>query len=324
MDVRQDFLEIIKEIQENRDKEFNMSPREFLSYFHCEKRTKGNTARIDNFLNSKNLETEPHYSSVWIDGTVKLKHKARARSKSDRDPILRISILPSANKPPITINRDAKLSEAITLMMMHNFSQLPVMSNPKTVAGLITWETIGNGITNGISSNEVKDFLKTHVVKLELDTPLLEAIRTVIKEEIVIVLKKDKSLSGIVTITDISSQFFTLTEPFLLLEKIENLIRLLLDEKFLLEDLVSVCFDGEKAEFIDDLNFGQYIRLIEKETNWQKLNLSIERVPFIKQLDKIRNIRNDIMHFDSEGISIEQREDLNNMANFLYELIKYN
>jgi predicted transcriptional regulator len=324
MDVRQDFLEIIKEIQENRDKEFNMSPREFLSYFHCEKRTKGNTARIDNFLNSKNLETEPHYSSVWIDGTVKLKHKARARSKSDRDPILRISILPSANKPPITINRDAKLSEAITLMMMHNFSQLPVMSNPKTVAGLITWEKIGNGITNGISSNEVKDFLKTHVVKLELDTPLLEAIRTVIKEEIVIVLKKDKSLSGIVTITDISSQFFTLTEPFLLLEKIENLIRLLLDEKFLLEDLVSVCFDGEKAEFIDDLNFGQYIRLIEKETNWQKLNLSIERVPFIKQLDKIRNIRNDIMHFDSEGITIEQREDLNNMANFLYELIKYN
>lgn len=324
MDVRQDFLEIIKEIQENRDTEFNMSPREFLSYFHCEKRTKGNTARIDNFLNSKNLETEPHYSSVWIDGTIKLKHKARARSKSDRDPILRISILPSANKPPITINRDAKLSEAITLMMMHNFSQLPVMSNPKNVAGLITWETIGNGITNGISSNEVKYFLKNHVVKLELDTPLLEAIRTVIKEEIVIVLKKDKSLSGIVTITDISSQFFTLTEPFLLLEKIENLIRLLLDEKFLLEDLESVCFDGEKAEFIDDLNFGQYIRLIEKETNWQKLNLSIERIPFIKQLDKIRNIRNDIMHFDSEGITIEQREDLNNMANFLYELIKYN
>lgn len=198
------------------------------------------------------------------------------------------------------------------------------MSNPKNVAGLITWETIGTGITNGNKSNEVKDFLKTQVVKLELDTPLLEAIRTVIKEEIVIVQRKDKSLSGIVTITDISSQFFTLTEPFLLLEKIENLIRLLLDEKFLLEDLKSVCFDNEKAEFIDDLNFGQYIRLIENETNWQKLNLNIERSPFIKQLDKIRNIRNDIMHFDPEGITIEQRVDLNNMANFLSELIKFN
>jgi len=47
-------------------------------------------------------------------------------------------------------------------------------------------------------SKDVKDFLKTKVVILELDTPLLEAIKTVIKEEIVLVQKKDKSLSGIV------------------------------------------------------------------------------------------------------------------------------
>lgn len=324
MNVREDFLEIVKEIQENRDKEFEMSPRDFLSYFHCEKRTKGNNARIDNFLTSKNLETNPHYSSIWIDGTIKLKHKARARSKSENDPILRISILPSANKPPITINRDAKISDAITLMMMHNYSQLPVMSNPKTVAGIITWETLGIGTTNGNLSKEVKDFIKPKITILELDTPLLEAIKTVISEEVVLVQKKDKSLSGIVTIADISSQFFTLTEPFLLLEKIENLIRLLLDEKFLLDDLKTVCHEGEFPEFIDDLTFGQYIRLVENEENWKKLKLNIERIPFIKQLDKIRIIRNDIMHFDPEGITREQRDDLNNMANFLTELIKYN
>ncbi len=41
-------------------------------------------------------------------------------------------------------------------------------------------------------------------------------------------------------------------------------------------------------------------------------------------MDKIRLIRNDIMHFDAEGISQEQRDDLNNMANFLTELIKFN
>lgn len=316
-------MEIVKEIQENKEKEFEISPRDFLAYFHCEKRTKGNNARIDNFLDENNLETNPHFASVWIDGSIKLKHKERARSKSDSDPIIRISILPSANKPPITINRDAKISDAITLMMMHNYSQLPVMSNPRSVAGLITWETIGIGITNGNASKEVKDFLKTNVLILDLDTPLLEAIKTVIKEEVVLVQKNDKSLSGIVTVADISSQFFTLTEPFLLLEKIENLIRLLLNEKFLVEDLKSVCQDDETAEFIDDLSFGQYIRLIENEDNWQKLNLNIERVPFIKQLDKIRIIRNDIMHFDPEGITAEQREDLNNMANFLTEIIKY-
>lgn len=30
------------------------------------------------------------------------------------------------------------------------------------------------------------------------------------------------------------------------------------------------------------------------------------------------------MHFDPEGISQEQRDDLINMSNFLTELIKYN
>lgn len=328
MNLRQDFLEIVKEIKANTSKELKITTRDFLSYFGYEKRTKGNNARIDDYLKKHNLETEPYYVNAWIDGEITLKHKAKAKSKSEKDPILKISILPSANKPPITINRDAKISDAVTIMMMNNFSQLPIMSNPRSVAGFISWETIGIGITNGITSIDVKDFLKDRVVILDLDTPLLDAIKTVIKEEIVLVQKKDKTLSGIVTITDISSQFFTLTEPFLLLEKIENLIRLLLDDKFLVEEIKELCMEDnqnkDEIEFIDDLTFGQYIRLIEKEENWNKLNLKIERVPFIKQLNKIREIRNDIMHFDPEGISQEQRDDLINMSNFLTELIKYN
>ncbi len=325
MNTREDFKEIVKEIQEN-SKEFKITARDFLGYFYCEKRTKGNKGRIDAFLESHNLETEPNYMNVWIDGELTLKHKAKAKSKSNSDPIQRISILPSANKPPVTITRDAKLSDAITIMMMHNYSQLPVLSNPRSVAGFITWETIGYGITNGRSSTEVKDYLDTNVTILELDTPLLEAIKTVINKEIVLVQKKDKTLTGIVTIADISSQFLVLTEPFLLLEQIENLIRLLLDEKFLVEDIKSFC-DQEslenKIEFIDDMTFGQYIRLIEKPTNWEKLNLKIERAPFVKQLDLIREIRNDIMHFDPEGITSDQKQALVNMAKFLTELIKY-
>lgn len=325
MNIRDDFKEIVKEIQEN-SKEFSMSTRDFLGYFHCEKRTKGNKARIDKFLEENHLETSPDYTNSWIDGDIVLKHKAKAKSKSKSDAIQRISILPSANKPPVTIPRDAKLSDAITQMMLHNYSQLPVMSNPRSIAGFITWETIGYGITNGNQSNEVKDFLENNVTILDLDTPLLEAIKTVIDKDFVLVQKKDKTLSGIVTIADISTQFLVLTEPFLLLEQIENLIRLLLDEKFLVDDIKSFCTDEElenDIEYIDDLTFGQYIRLIEKPENWEKLNLKIERAPFIKQLDRIREIRNDIMHFDPEGITNDQKMALVNMAKFLTEINKY-
>ncbi len=325
MEIKEEFTSIVNEIISDKSKKHTTTPRNLLRYFSYEKRTSGNKARIDKYLESKNLVTEPDYKDFWIDSDIVLKHKDTAKTKSlDKNPILHISILPSANKPLVTINRDAKISEAVTLMMMHNFSQLPVMSNPRSVEGFISWETIGTRITNGNTSQEVKDFLEKDVTILPQNYPLLEAIKIVLEKGVVLVKKVDNNLAGIITITDISSQFFALTEPFLLLERIENLIRLLLNDIFLIEDLKKVCIgDEEPPMFIDDLTFGQYIRLIESENNWNRLNLKIERKTFIKQLDNIRKIRNDVMHFDTEGITDKQRDDLNNMASFLTKLVEY-
>ena len=323
MDISDELNTLVQKII-NEGKEFKLNTREFLYHFGYEKRTKGNRARIDNFLETNNLETEPLYYDTWIDGEIILRHKQKAKSKISKDAFVKISILPSANKQPITVTRDAKLSEAVTLMMMNNYSQLPVMSNPRSVAGFITWESIGIGISNGKQSDDVKDYLDTKFKILDSDTSLLEAIKLVIKEDVVLVQKKDKSLGGIVTIADISEHFVSMTEPFLLLERIETQIRILLDDKFLIEDVKNICCqegDKSKIEYIDDLTFGDYIRLIQNGDNWSKLNLKIERKPFINQLDKVRQIRNDIMHFDAEGITSEQKQDLINMSEFLTKLL---
>ncbi len=71
------------------------------------------------------------------------------------------------------------------------------------------------------------------------------------------------------------------------------------------------------------MNFGDYIRIIEKPEHWERLKLSIDRNHFIQHLEKIRAIRNDIMHFDPEGITIQQKEDLLKMAGFLMVLRKF-
>lgn len=322
--VKDEFLEIVKEIKEN-DKEFEITPRELLNYFYCEKRTSGNVWFINRFLDENQLETEPNYVNGWIDGTVILKHKKKATTKNGIDPIQRIKLLPSSNNEPISITRDAKLKEAITLMMLNNYSQLPVMNGSRNVIGYVGWDTIGCALSNGINSEDVKDYIKTEITILNYDTPILEAISVVIEKEFVLVSKNDKTISGIVTIADISNQFLLVTEPFLLLEQIENHIRQLLDKKFLIEELKTFCQNNEKdIEFIDDLSFGDYIFILSNPDNWDKLNLKIERSYFIKHLDKIRIIRNDVMHFDPEGITKEQKNDLNKMAKFLMELKKYN
>ena len=210
-------------------------------------------------------------------------------------------------------------------MMMKGFSQLPVVSGPRDVIGLISLEEIGCRLANGETSKKVGDFVKKELTILDYDTPLLEAISVVIREGVVLVKKtSDKSLCGIVTIADISSQFFMLSEPFLYLEQIENHIRRLLNGKFLLKDIQELSLDKtRKVSSIDDLNFGAYVRLIENPDHWEKLKLTIDRKIFMGELAAVRSIRNDIMHFDPEGITDNQRESLRRVADFLTKITSY-
>jgi len=319
------FAELVTEIKE-KDKEFQITPRDLVEAFGCVKRTTGNVARIDTYLQKNKLVTEPNYTDSWIDSEITLKHKKKAKAKIENDPIQRLKLLTAANKEPVSITANSTVKEAITLMMLNNYSQLPVMSGARQVVGVVTWETIGYGLTQGAKSDKARDFLNKEVVILDYETPILDAVARIIENEFALVRKNDNTICGIVTIADISLQFINVTEPFLLLEQIENHVRQILNGKFLLQELRDFCKIGEeerKIDFIDDLNFGDYVRIIEKPEHWERLNLSIERSYFIKHLDSVRQIRNDIMHFDPEGITEEQRADLLKMSKFLMELRKF-
>ena len=317
--------DIVQEIRKT-DKEFLITPRELFRYFNMDKRTKVNRNIVNDFLNENQVEVVPDYMTMEMDETVTLRHKKLARSKKDIEPIKKIQLLESANIPPVTVTREANLKEAITLLMMHDISQIPVVSGSRTVQGVISWETIGHGHANGIESDLVKDYIQNDVTILDYETPLLDAISDILKKGFVLVQQSDKTLCGIVTMTDISKQFLIVSEPFLLLEQIEHHMRQILDGKFYINELKEYCQIGDierNIEYIEDLSFGDYIRIIEKPEHWDRLQLNIERSHFIKHLDKIREIRNDIMHFDPDGISAEQKEDLIKMARFLSEVVKF-
>lgn len=63
--------------------------------------------------------------------------------------------------------------------------------------------------------------------------------------------------------------------------------------------------------------------MIESPQIWDKLNLRIDRAIFIENLNIVREIRNDIMHFNPEGITDEQMQSLKNMANVVKELVEH-
>src|SRR3990167_4795086 len=78
--------------------------------------------------------------------------------------------------------------------------------------------------------------------------------------------------------------------------------------------------DDRKIETPADLTFGEYIRLMQPEGNWKKLNVAIDKAIFISNLTKVKDIRNDVMHFDPDGLDEDDLKFLREFAEFLKKL----
>ncbi len=152
---------------------------------------------------------------------------------------------------------------------------------------------------------------------------MFEVIRVLTQHECVLVRDGNNTISGIVTAADISQQFRTLSEPFLLLGDIENNLRSLIERSLSLEDLKAARDPSDtkrSVESASDLSFGEYVRLLENPDHWRKLKLQLDRVVFTRSLSDVRLIRNDVMHFDPDGITEEQLATLRQFSTFLDRL----
>jgi len=78
--------------------------------------------------------------------------------------------------------------------------------------------------------------------------------------------------------------------------------------------------EGRDVGSVSDLTFGEYIRLIENPARWARLGLPIDRKTFCGKLEVVRLIRNDVMHFDPDGIPQTDLEQLRDLARFLQRL----
>lgn len=338
---KREFKTLAEEIKSSGQSK-KLTVRELLSYFYQARRSKQVTPWIRRNLSSLGLECYPDFESVYIDATVEIRKLPTLKSQKQhsatgliptndldsvtRDPVPRITLLPAANRIPVSVNRDADLNRAVTLMLMHDFSQLPVMQNERDVDGMISWRSI---ITTQIFSTKpstVRDCLIREVSIVSYDTPLFNAVKTILDQEVVLVRGVDKKIVGLVTVTDIGEQFIALAEPFLILEQIENHIRAWLDGCFTVEQLKATLDPSDtkrEVEVISDLTFGEYVRLLEKPEHWQTLNLSLDRSTFTNRLDEVRRIRNDVMHFDPDGISESDLDTLRETSQFFYAIAQF-
>lgn len=240
-----------------------------------------------------------------------------------QDPTFRIGSLPAANKTLVTVGQDDALTKAVTKMWQNDFSQLPIMHGEREVKGMISWKSIASRYVIGGECCKVQH-CRDDAQVVDGNGTLFDAIPTIVKHGYVLVRSQhDRRITGIVTASDLSLQFQQLAEPFLLLREIELHIRQLLQDKVTPDDLQALASDDAGApapKSISDLSFGGYLRLLQRPQVWSKLALNIDQAAMTSQLEEVRLIRNDVMHFDPDPMTPDQLGVLKNAAKFMHQL----
>jgi CBS domain protein len=346
------FDQRLKQFEEQLKNGENVPPvtvRELLRWRGWERRGSFVNSWIKQSLREANLTTAPDFTIPYIDALVefrlveKIPATAGARTASPSeispgitpigeteilapptaDPTYRIGRLRSANLIPTSVTPNMNVTEAITIMLTNDFSQLPVMIGERDVKGVISWNTNGSRLVLGVKFAEVRECMESaHVIPS--DTSLLNAITAIVNNQYVLIQDETNKISGIVTTSDLSQEFRQLTEPFVLLGEIENHVRNLIQRGDFSPKQLSDCRDpndsSRQIDSVFDMNFGEYLRLLEKKDLWPKLKLAIDRSVFVKKLDEIREIRNNVMHFDPDGITDSELNTLRKFVGFLQKL----
>ena len=306
-----------------------LTVRELLAKFGSRKRKDRINNHIRNELEKNGLVSEPDLAVGWIDSTVTISINSEpsdtTKMHSVSEATHRISSLDAANKGVLSVHPDKPLNVATTLMQLHDYSQLPVMTNSRTVRGVISWKSIGTRLSLGRKCELVSQCMDP-AIELPSDTPLFGAIAPIAQHEYVLVRGKDNSITGIITASDLSFQFMQIAGPFLFIGEIEGHLRRLIHGKFTLEEMRAASISEEKDSIngSSDLTLGDYCHLLENKENWGKLNLNIDRVQFVEQLHEVRQIRNDVMHFNPDPDDVSESEDeikkLRGIARFFEDL----
>ncbi|MDI9430646.1 MAG: CBS domain-containing protein [Planctomycetota bacterium] len=333
------------------NQEARTTVRTLLSWFGMYRRGYYNVQRIRWALDQAGVVTVPDFEAAYIDGSIAFKTKEAVGASSDEgtqeassqdevgtggeatstlsmlkpvklaDAAHRISRLESANKQPVSIPPDATVEQAITLMLRYDYSQLPVMISPdaREAKGLFSWKSLGSRLAIGKQCAYVRESMDPCQM-ISSGASLFDAIKIIAQDDCVLVRADDNRICGIVTAYDISAQFQQLAESFLLLGDIENHIRHLIGNAFTVEELQQAKDPTDTDREVNNasnLSIGEYIRLLQKPANWEKLNIKIHRKTFMDGLEKIRIIRNDVMHFDPDPMDPADLKALADFARFL-------
>lgn len=321
--------------------EVSLTIRDFIALWGAKRRGYWYVQQIQEDLDANGLRSDPPFEEGWIDNHIRLVRADPLSAEAGGEAVgaaavsedqqttsytagtaLKVSNIESATGSLVSLTPSDSLIKAQSMMLRHDYSQLPVLSGARDVRGAISWESIAQKIMHQADAVLADCVVPVDVVGLEDD--LLPHVPRIIRAGYVLVRSRDRSISGIVTTSDLSGQFLGLAEPFLLVGEAERKLRGIVAEQFELHEIQSArdARDGTRTvNGVDDLTLGELVRLFQSSGRWERLNWGVDRGVFNEVLRDLVGLRNEVMHFSADPIEAGRLEAVRNLLKWLNFLL---
>lgn len=281
-------------------------------------------AAIREMLAASGLRTDPDFADADRDEIVRLVPLAHESeppppeappSREDRfelpEVAPKVANLASAHRELVSVSPDASVDYAMGLLFKHGCRQLPILSAPAVCHGMVTWESIAQ-FSFGRSDTRVLDCKRGHETA-QLDQDLFSVLPRVTAARCAFVQDETGSYCGIITARDVVGFLGSILEPFYVIGEIERRIRRHLNEHF-------TEADRERFGDPDHFVFGKYADVLRKPERFARLGWPTNRDLFLDSLDRVRRIRNAVMHFDGEELPKADIDALHNFRHWIAAL----
>ncbi|MFK0100997.1 CBS domain-containing protein [Streptomyces sp. NPDC091040] len=295
----------------------SLSVQELLAWWGATGRGAVND-QIQAELANHSLITSPEFDKVSLTATVQLVKAAEEQTEDmplagavpvaastgvsekldSRETGLTVGTLPSALAGIVSVKPTATFEEVITLMVLHDFSQLPVLAGPHNLRGSVSWKSIARARHADPGAHLSQAIVDARDVRYDHD--LIDVLPTLAEHDFVLVRDQNNAIAGIVTAADVAQAYGELAGHFLLIGEMDRRLRQVIAAAFTLPEVTGLCDPaGERIVSFGDMTVGDYQRVLENPGLWEQLGWPLDRKVFIARLEEIRRIRNNVMHFNS-------------------------
>lgn len=201
------------------------------------------------------------------------------------------------------------------------------LNNPvlRKAVGIVTWESYSREIIN-TPGNEENSLLVMPRPLAAMDRDialaygtddLIHSLQRIEKKGVLVVLNSNDTIAGIATKRDIHNELAENLIPYQLIGLIENLLRAKINNAGFTPEVFKKASGNDNITTTDEMEFSSYVGIFANPDYFKKLNAHGAAREMGQLLDKVRLLRNDLMHFNEED-EVDYATELKS----LYEAIR--